>query len=90
MAGPRPTSGKTCSHDLPEAILRYGGIHSHDSLETTLERERLSRITQGQARRETQPRLARGHPRAGDIITTRLRPSPSGTGSHNSSKAKPG
>jgi hypothetical protein len=72
---PWPSSGGTGSHHSLEA--NPGGIRSHDSLEAILERERLSRIAQGQAR-------------MGDAVTTRPRPTSGGRHNHDSSEAKPG
>jgi hypothetical protein len=56
---------------------RPGGRRSHVSL----------MVNPG---RETQSRLARGQPRAGDAVTTRPRPTSGGRHSHNSSEANPG
>jgi hypothetical protein len=88
MTRPRPTSGRTHSHDLPEAnpgretqsrLVRgqpWMG-DSHDSLEDNPEQE-------------MQSRLARGRPRAGDSVMTRSWPTQGGRRSHDSPEANPG
>jgi hypothetical protein len=72
MIRPRESLGGRGSHDSLEAILEGRG--SHDSPKAILGWERQSR-------------LAPGHPQARDTITTRPRPSLSGTVSHNSPEA---
>jgi hypothetical protein len=62
-----------------------GGRHSHDSLEANPSDS--YKVIPG---RETQSRLARGQPQAGDVITTRPRPNSGGGGIHDSPEANLG
>jgi hypothetical protein len=80
-----------------------GGRCGHGSSEATVGLEMQSRLPQGQPRRENgvtmpeaisgqemQSRLARGHLRAGDVVTSRLRPPLGGRRSHTSPDANLG
>jgi hypothetical protein len=51
-----------------------GGRHSHDSPEANHGRETQSRLIRGQPRAGDLATFARGQPRAGDTVMTRLRP----------------
>jgi hypothetical protein len=75
---PRPTPDKQHIFDFPKGILG-------DAPEGTQQR----RPTLQGLRREMQSRLARGHPRVGDIVMTRLRSMPGGRRSHDSPETNP-
>jgi hypothetical protein len=69
--------GKTDINVMRVKSERLGGRRSHGSPEANLGRE-------------TQSRLARGQPRAGDVVTTRPMLTSGGRHSHGSSEANPG
>jgi hypothetical protein len=75
MTCPRPSSGGTDIDDLLKAT--PAGRGSHDMPEANLGWK-------------TQSRFARGHPMAGDAVTTRPRPTPGRRHSHDSPEANLG
>ena len=90
---PRPSLGGTGSNDSPEVIRGRdrqsrlaqrqppGGIHSYSSPEANPGGIQSYNSPEAKARQNRQS--ARGNPRVGEAVTTRPRPSPSRTSSHD-------
>ena len=86
----RPLSGGRGSDDSPEDNQAYTGQTVTTCPRTLLGRRHRHESPEAMPRWDKQPRLSRGHPRAGQADTTRPRTTPCGTGSNDSPEATPG